>query len=65
MITALDQKKFIDWFVDHIFEKTNEFPRVYSKESPELKERLRFLCYRGIRNAVMDFYNLDRRLMHP
>jgi len=64
MITALDQKKFIDWFVDHIFEKTNEFPRVYSKESPQLKDRLRLLCYKGLRGAVSDFFT-QTRTMHP
>lgn len=64
MITALDQKKFVDWFVAHIFEETDEFPRVYSKGTPELKARLRFLCYRGLRAAVSDFFTLNRS-MHP
>ena len=62
MITALEQKKFVDWFVDHIFEKTDEFPRVYSKEFPELKERLRLLCYKGLREAVSDFFTQTRSM---
>lgn len=64
MITALEQKKFIDWFVDYIFEENDELPEVYLKESPRLKERLRTLCYRGLREAVSDFFT-QNHLMQP
>ena len=64
MLTASEQKKFIDWFVEHIFEPNDEYLRVFAKGTSELKGRLRYLCYRGIREAVMDFWDFDEKLKH-
>ena len=63
MLTALEQKKFIDWFVEDIFEEPDEFFEVRSPATPELKKRLRFSCYRGLRQALMDFNEYDEKRM--
>jgi len=63
MFAALEQKKFIDWFVENIFQPSNEYIKVFARESPELKARLRFLCYRGLREATADFWEFDKKIL--
>ena len=63
MINAVAQKKFVDEFVNSIFRKDEERPQIYSQETPELKARLRFLCYLGLKQAHVDFWEYDQKRM--
>lgn len=63
MLTASEQKKFINEFVENLFKPSNEYIKVFAKETPELKARLRVLCYLGLRDATVDFWEFDRNLL--